>query len=125
MAKDEQKRLTSEKLQADLDVLTAVKALTNYTPANPDYTLVKMEGIKTALTTLQADEVVAKNAWEAARDNAVAQEWVFHNAMLEAKTQVEAQYGKNSNEYQSLGLKKKSEYKRPKRKPKTAPSTSA
>ena len=125
MAKDEQKRLTSEKLQADLDVLTAVKALTNYTPANPDYTLVKMEGIKTALTTLQADEVVAKNAWDAARDNAVAQEWVFHNAMLEAKTQVEAQYGKNSNEYQSLGLKKKSEYKRPKRKPKTAPSTSA
>ena len=125
MAKDEQKRLTSEKLQADLDVLTAVKALTNYTPANPDYTLVKMEGIKTALTTLQADEVVAKNAWEAARDNAGAQEWVFHNAMLEAKTQVEAQYGKNSNEYQSLGLKKKSEYKRPKRKPKTASSTSA
>ena len=125
MAKDEQKRLTPEKLQADLDVLTAVKALTNYTPANPDYTLVKMEGIKTALTTLQADEVVAKNAWDAARDNAVAQEWVFHNAMLEAKTQVEAQYGKNSNEYQSLGLKKKSEYKRPKRKPKTAPSTSA
>jgi len=112
-------------LQADLDVLTAVKALTNYTPANPDYTLVKMEGIKTALTTLQADEVVAKNAWEAARDNAGAQEWVFHNAMLEAKTQVEAQYGKNSNEYQSLGLKKKSEYKRPKRRPKTAPSTSA
>ena len=125
MAKDEQKRLTSEKLQADLDVLTAVKALTNYTPANPDYTLVKMEGIKTKLDTLQADEVVAKNAWDAARDDAVAQEWVFHNAMLEAKTQVEAQYGKNSNEYQSLGLKKKSEYKRPKRRPKTAPSTSA
>ena len=60
MAKDEQKRLTPEKLQADLDVLTAVKALTNYTPANPDYTLVKMEGIKTVLTTLQSSEVVAK-----------------------------------------------------------------
>jgi len=125
MAKDEQKRLTPEKLQADLDVLTAVKALANYAPANADYTLVKMEGIKTVLTTLQSGEVVAKNAWEAARDDAVAQEWVFHNATLEAKTQVEAQYGKNSNEYQSLGLKKKSEYKRPKRKAKTAPSTSA
>jgi hypothetical protein len=125
MAKDEQKRLTSEKLQADLDVLTAVKALTNYTPANADYTLVKMEGIKTKLDASQAGEVVAKNAWEAARDDAVAQEWVFHNAMLEAKTQVEAQYGKNSNEYQSLGLKKKSEYKRPTRKPKAAPSTAS
>ena len=112
-------------MQADLDVLTAVKALANYAPANADYTLVKMEGIKTVLTTLQSGEVVAKNAWEAARDDAVAQEWVFHNATLEAKTQVEAQYGKNSNEYQSLGLKKKSEYKRPKRKAKTAPSTSA
>jgi hypothetical protein len=46
-------------------------------------------------------------------DNATAAEWVLHNAILGAKSQVEAQYGKDSNKYQSLGLKKKSEYKKP------------
>jgi hypothetical protein len=39
----------------------------------------------------------------------VAKEWAFHNAMLDAKTQV-----------QELGLKKKSAYAAPVRKPKTA-----
>ncbi len=58
---------------------------------------------------------------EAARDTANAAEWAFHNAMLGAKDQIIAQYGDDSNEVQSLGLKKKSEYKASSgRKPKTA-----
>ena len=50
------------------------------------------------------------------RDNAVAAEWDFHNFVLGAKEQVIAQFGKDSNEVQSIGLKKKSEYKSRKRK---------
>ncbi len=46
-------------------------------------------------------------------DAAVAAEWRFHEAMQGAKEQVIAQYGKSSDQVQSLGLKKKSEYKRP------------
>jgi len=37
----------------------------------------------------------------------------LHNAILGAKTQVLAQYGADSDAIQSLGLKKKSERKRP------------
>ena len=39
--------------------------------------------------------------------------------MLEAKTQVSAQFGPNSDQIQAMGLKKKDEHKRPVRKPKT------
>lgn len=39
-------------------------------------------------------------------------EWEFHDFMQNVDAQVGAQYGKDSNEYQSLGLKKKSEYKK-------------
>jgi hypothetical protein len=38
-----------------------------------------------------------------------------HSAMLGAKVQIEAQFGPNSNEFASLGLKKKSDYKSPSR----------
>jgi hypothetical protein len=54
---------------------------------------------------------------DAARDDSTAAEWAFHNAILGAKDQVIAQFGDDSNEVQSLGLKKKSEYKSPKTKP--------
>jgi hypothetical protein len=49
----------------------------------------------------------------AAMDAARAAEWAFHNAMLGVKDQVIAQFGKDSNEVQALGLKKKSERKAP------------
>jgi hypothetical protein len=48
---------------------------------------------------------------KAARDNAVKKERAFHEAMLAAKDQIRAQFGASSDEYQSIGLKKKSEYK--------------
>jgi hypothetical protein len=59
---------------------------------------------------------------DAARDDATAAEWEFHNALLEAKNQVKAQYGPDSNELQGLGLKKKSEFKSPGPKTKPGPS---
>ena len=57
-------------------------------------------------------------ALAAARDAAVAAEWAFHNAVLGSKTQVDAQYGENSDQRQSLGRKKKSERARPTRRDK-------
>lgn len=54
----------------------------------------------------------------AARDAAVEAEWAFHNAVLGSKTQVDAQYGENSDQRQSLGRKKKSERARPTRRDK-------
>ena len=113
MAKDETKRINPDILEADLESLTAVKNLANYTPVNADYALAKLEALQVKMDGAQEAETVAKIALDTARDGATAAEWALHNAILGAKSQVEAQYGKDSNEYQSLGLKKKSEYKKP------------
>ncbi len=50
------------------------------------------------------------------RDEAVAAEVEYHNAILRSRDQVVAQFGKDSNEVQAVGLKKVSEYRKPKRR---------
>ena len=65
-------------------------------------------------------ELAAQVALATARDAAAAAEWELHNAMLGVKEQVIAQFGKNSDQLQALGLKKKTEYKAPTRKAKAA-----
>lgn len=81
--------------------------------ANPAFTVANGLNAKTLELDLQATEAQAIAAEKAARDNAVAAEWAFHDFMLGAKDQVKAQFGASSNELQGLGLKKKSEYKKP------------
>jgi len=120
MAKDQNRRLTPSQLQADMDANAAIDSLPAYAPANPAYTQTAVEAIASAMQSAQQAEINAQNALASARDNAAAAEWDFHNAILGVKDQVIAQYGVDSNEVQSLGLKKKSEYKAPKPKKKIA-----
>ncbi len=117
MAKDQTKRIRPGILKEDRDALSAIKgyAAPVYKPANDNYTLEKLVAIQAAMVTARELEVQAQAAADAARDAAVAKEWAFHNAMLEAKTQVKAQYGADSNEYAGLGLIKKSERESPSR----------
>jgi hypothetical protein len=119
MAKDETKRLKPEVIDKDKKALIAAHTFPEYSPWNEDYKLDKVDAKKLAMELAQADEVKAKVAYETARDTANGKEWVFHNAILGIKEQVIGQYGHNSDEYQALGLKKKSEFKKPGgRKPK-------
>lgn len=108
------RRLTPAQIQADRDAYTALQAVAGYAPANPAYTLAALTVAQASLTSAQQAETQAQAAAAAARDDAVAREWEFHNLVLGAKDQIIAQYGKDSNEVQSVGLKKKSEYSRPK-----------
>lgn len=123
MAKNESRRLTPSIQQADRDGFNALQAITNYTPANPAYTVAKIEASRQAMEEAQAAEVQATAAMSAARDTATQAEWDYHNNMLGAGIQVAAQFGKDSNEYQSLGKKKTSEYKTPQRKTTKTPDT--
>ncbi len=120
MARNQNERIRPVQLQADLDVLTALRSFSDYVPANPAYALQKLESSLTGMKSAQDAELAAANALASARDAASAAEWDFHNPMLGAKDQVVAQYGKDSNELQSMGLKKVSERKAPKRKAKKA-----
>lgn len=120
MAKKQTRRLPAAALSEDRKAFDALQGITNYAPANPAY---KTETIKAARDRMddalrEATQAEAEAAGK--RDKANNAEWEFHNAMIEANTQVEAQFGDDSDEYAALGNKKKSEYKTPsRRKPKS------
>lgn len=115
---NEAKRLRAPQIEDDKSAFAALQAMTEYAPANQAYTLATITTAHAALQSARAAETQAEAAYAAARDNAVGQEWEFHNLILGAKDQVTAQFGRNSNEVQAIGLKKASERKTPQRKPK-------
>jgi len=120
MAKDQNNRLRPAQMQADMDAYMALQAIENYTPANTTYALEAVGNKLDAMKAAQDAEFAIQNALATARDASTAAEWEFHNFMLAVKEQVIAQFGKNSDQLQALGLKKKSEYKAPARKAKSA-----
>jgi hypothetical protein len=118
MAKNEHKRLPPGKLEADENRFTALTSIEGYSPINPSYTLEAVASVHQELQALRNVAVEASTAAARARASATAKEWEFHNLMLGVKEQVIAQFGRDSSEVQMLGLKKKSDYRPPKRKPK-------
>jgi len=119
MPKDQNKRITPGVLEADKNSFAALQGLTAYAPANPAYAAAKLASAQAALASAQTTEAQAAAALATARDNAVAAEWEFHNLMLGVKDQVIAQFGRDSNEVQAVGLKKTSERKAPQRRKET------
>ena len=111
MAKNETKRLKPSQIQLDIESYEALQAIVGYAPANDRYKLTNLTTNRAQLSTAQLEETQAVATAAAKRDDAVAKEWEFHNNMLGAKDQVLAQFGRDSNEAQAVGLKKKSEYK--------------
>ena len=122
MAKDQTKRIKPTIIQQDKDTLAAIKTLTPaYAPSDAQYSAANLTTAETAMTTSQETEVQKEGEAAAARDTANTAEWAFHNRIQGAKTQVIAQYGEDSDQVQAIGLKKKSEYKKPASR-KTAPA---
>lgn len=111
------KRLNKKILQEDLDAYAALKAIADYNPSNPQYKMSNIDASHDTMGAGQTSEVQTQAAADAARDAAANGEWNFHDDILGVKEQVKAQYGADSDEYQALGMKKKSEYNRPRRKP--------
>ncbi len=118
MARNQDRRLKPAIFQADENGFAALKAITNYSPANPAYSISVISTAHDEAHQLRRAEAQALAAAVAARNCAVAREWEFHNLMLGAKDQVIAQFGIDSDELESLGRKKKSAYKPPGRKAK-------
>jgi len=118
MADKKTKRLRPKDLQEDVDALAALDSFADYNPSNPAYTKANGDAIKAATLAKQEKEVQDYGVWQASRDSAVASEWERHDFVIGARAQVKAQYGENSDQLQAIGLKKKSEYKKPSKKPK-------
>jgi hypothetical protein len=113
-----QPRMAPALVQKDRDGLEILKTFTKYAPANPAYSTASIEAKRLELDAARTVELQKEAETAAARDRTAAVEREYHALMIGAGEQVAAQYGKDSDEYQALGYKKKSEYKRPVRKPK-------
>ncbi len=110
-------RVSQRILKKDRQILAAVLSLKDYNPANGDFTA---ERLREALLKMDAAFKAEQEAMEAAvkaREAAIKAEAAFHDLVLGAKRQVIAQYGDDSDEITSLGMKKKSErrYGRPRK----------
>jgi hypothetical protein len=100
-------------------VLAALKTVKGYTPANSAFGVEALEAAFNEMLASQTAETQTEAAFKAARDTAVQKEWAFHTLALGAKDQIIAQFGRDSDEAQAVGLKKKSERKKPERKSKS------
>lgn len=116
MAREQSKRLSQAVIDADRSCFAALQGMTNYSPANPAFSLAAITAAQTGLSKALSDMAQAEEALAAARAEAIAKEWEFHNLILGAKDQVLALFGRDSYEVEAIGLKRRSEYKTPTRK---------
>jgi hypothetical protein len=116
MADSKTRQLSPSELQDDLDSFAGLQGISGYNPANEEYTVEKGLVLKTTMQASEASEIQKYNEWQAARDKKVTDQWKFHDFERNAKIQVKAQFGEDSDEVAATGLKKKSEYKTPKKK---------
>ena len=110
------RRMAPSQIAEDEETFAALKAIANYTPANSAYTVAAVEQAYQELQAARTAEVQADAAAKAASDNVVEKQANFHDLIIGSKDQVTAQFGRNSNEAQSVGRKKSSERKAPRRK---------
>jgi hypothetical protein len=116
MTTTQKNRLARPVVDEDRAVLHALHDVDGYTAVNPERTVPAVMALEAQMTTAQAREVQLQGALAAARDQAAAAEWAFHDAILDVKNQVRAQFGVDSDEVQQLGLKKRSKRKTPVRR---------
>ena len=107
---NESRRISAAFLKKDVYALDAIQGISNYNPVNQDVDTQTLLALKQKMENLQRDEVQKEGDLKEARDKAAKAEREFHEAMLTAKDQVRGQFGISSDQYQRLGLKKKSEY---------------
>lgn len=123
MARNQSRRLPPVKIAGDGNGFAALQTIKGYTPINTTYSLHAVQTAHDELQSLLSAEAQAQAQAQAAREQLVAKEWEFHNLMLGVKEQVIAQFGKDSAEVAALGLKRKSEYKLPRRRSKAGGET--
>jgi hypothetical protein len=115
-AQDKTRRLPPQLISQDIDSLHGLQTINTYDTTRTDASATKLQQAYQAMLTSQQAETEKLTLYRAAADAARLAEWEFHNAVLAMKEVVRGQYGTDSDEAQAVGLKKKSERKRPIRK---------
>ncbi|MBS1795279.1 MAG: hypothetical protein JSS81_15590 [Acidobacteria bacterium] len=109
-------RLNRTVLNEDHEAFRSLLAIRDYHPQIAEFGLAEVTAVRDALEAAQNDRAQKDAAFEAAKDAEEAAEHRFHEAILGVKDQVRSQYGASSDQYASLGLKKRNEYARGRRR---------
>ena len=112
---DTNRRLTPAVINQDIDSYNGSKAIDGYSTKRLNATPEALQQAYQTMLAQQQAETEKLAMYRAASDAARLAEWEFHNAILAMKEVVKGQFGSDSNEAQSIGLKKKSDRKRPTR----------
>ena|ERR1043165_3177209 len=120
MTQNHTRTLRPSIVTTDRDSVAAVQGITTYAPANSDYATASLVAAMAEYDAKAAASAQADAAAKAARDDAVAAAHRLHNKVVGMRDSVGAQFGKDSNEFQAVGRKKVTEYKRPARTSKKA-----
>ena len=89
----------------------------NYTARRPEASAEVLQANLAAMQAKQQKETEMLALAKAASDEARQAEWEFHNSVIAMKESVRGLFGPDSHEAQAVGYKKKSERKRPRRRP--------
>ena len=109
------RRLAAQLVNQDVDSLNGFNTIEGYSTKRQEATPAALQQTYQAMLAFQQAETEKLALYRAAADAARLAEWEFHNAVLAMKEVVRGQFGADSNEAQSVGLKKKSDRKRPTR----------
>jgi hypothetical protein len=109
------RRLSPSILNQDTDSLNGFNTIEGYSTKRQEATPEALQQTYQTMLAMQQTETEKLALYRAASDAARLAEWEFHNAVLAMKEVVRGQFGADSNEAQSVGLKKKSDRKRPSR----------
>jgi hypothetical protein len=104
-----------------LKVPWPLESLSISVPMNAAYSADRLSELEATLVQAAQAEQNARLALDVACEQAKASEWALHDAIICAKAQVIAQYGSDSFAVQAIGLKRKSDRRRPTRRYSAAP----
>ncbi len=116
------RRLSPQVIDQDVDSLNGLKAIPSYKTSRSEATSETLQQTYQTMLVQQQNETEKLALYRAASDAARLAEWEFHNSVLAMKEVVRGQFGSDSDEAQAVGLKKKSDRKRPTRQKASAVS---
>ena len=110
------RRLPFQSISQNITSLHGLQTISTYNTTRADASVASLQQAYQAMLAQQQAETEKLTLYRAASAAARLAEWEFHNAVLAMKEVVRGQYGSDSDQAQAVGLKKKSERKRPNRK---------
>ena len=113
---DTTRRLRPQTISQDISSFHGLPTVSTYNTTRTDASAANLKEVYQAMLISQQIETEKLALYRAAADAARLAEWEFHNAVLAMKEVVRGQYGSDSDQAQAVGLKKKSDRKRPSRK---------